>query len=217
VGLLALLLAQPQVAENLQGKVLLAIIMSLLQIVMFAVLSGDRIARVWSAVFGLPAFVAVMASVTAPGHLRDSIAIWAHALAALFFVITFALILRYVLMHEVIFDNVVGALVAYLMIGVAMGQVYVLLEVNYPESFHASENIGDALHNTHSRGAALTYFSFATLTTSGYGDIVPAKPLSRTLAWMEAVAGQFYIAVLVAGMVGIRVSRSSFALPPEKT
>ena len=132
----------------------------------------------------------------------------------LFFAITLALTLRYVLMHDVTFDNVVGALVAYLMIGVAMGQFYVLLEVNYPDSFHASANIDVELQNPHSRGACLTYFSFVTLTTAGYGDIVPAKPLSRTLAWMEAVAGQFYIAVLVAGMVGIRVSRNTLPRPP---
>ena len=49
---------------------------------------------------------------------------------------------------------------------------------------------------------ALSYYSFITLATVGYGDVTPITPLARTLAWMEAVTGQFYLAVLVAGLVG---------------
>jgi voltage-gated potassium channel len=42
----------------------------------------------------------------------------------------------------------------------------------------------------------------------GYDDVTPATPLARTLAWMEAVAGQFYLAVLVAGLVGFKVTQA---------
>ena len=47
-----------------------------------------------------------------------------------------------------------------------------------------------------------------TLATVGYGDITPTTPLARTLAWMEAVAGQFYLAILVAGLVGFKVTQA---------
>jgi hypothetical protein len=46
------------------------------------------------------------------------------------------------------------------------------------------------------------YFSFVTMTTLGYGDILPVSAIARGLAYLQAVAGQFYIAVLVAGLVG---------------
>ncbi len=46
------------------------------------------------------------------------------------------------------------------------------------------------------------YFSFVTLTTLGYGDISPSGPLAETLAYLPAVFGQMYIAVLIAGLVG---------------
>ena len=49
------------------------------------------------------------------------------------------------------------------------------------------------------------YFSFATLTTHGYGDIVPTSPISRMLASMEAITGQLYLAVLVARLVGMHI------------
>jgi hypothetical protein len=51
----------------------------------------------------------------------------------------------------------------------------------------------------------LLYFSFATLTTLGYGDIVPTSPISRMLASLEAIAGQLYLAVLVARLVGMHI------------
>jgi DNA-binding transcriptional LysR family regulator len=54
----------------------------------------------------------------------------------------------------------------------------------------------------------LTYFSFVTLATVGYGDISPVSPATRTLACMEAITGQFYLAVIVAGLVSVLVAKS---------
>ena len=48
-----------------------------------------------------------------------------------------------------------------------------------------------------------TYFSFVTLTTLGYGDFVPLTEHTRSLAWIEAMLGQLYLAVLVGGLVGV--------------
>jgi len=53
----------------------------------------------------------------------------------------------------------------------------------------------------------LTYYSFVTLTTVGYGDISPLSPATRTLAWIEAITGQFYLAVIVAGLVSTLAGR----------
>jgi len=53
------------------------------------------------------------------------------------------------------------------------------------------------------------YFSFVTMTTLGYGDILPVSATARGLAYMQAIVGQFYIAVLVAGLVGAYVSTKS--------
>ena len=58
-------------------------------------------------------------------------------------------------------------------------------------------------------GMSLTdgiYFSFVTLATLGYGDITPITPIARGLAVFEAIVGQFYLAVLVARLVGLRAA-----------
>lgn len=48
----------------------------------------------------------------------------------------------------------------------------------------------------------MIYFSFVTLTTLGYGDITPAGPVARSLAYTEAIAGQLFIAILIGSLVG---------------
>ena len=54
----------------------------------------------------------------------------------------------------------------------------------------------------------LSYYSFITLATVGYGDVTPTTPLARTLAWIEAITGQFYLAILVAGLRGVQSDAS---------
>jgi voltage-gated potassium channel Kch len=53
----------------------------------------------------------------------------------------------------------------------------------------------------------MTYFSFVTLTTLGYGDISPAKPMAEVLVVLEAITGMFYLAIIVASLVGARRDR----------
>lgn len=58
------------------------------------------------------------------------------------------------------------------------------------------------------RTAALTYFSLATITTTGYGDLVPVDPLARSLANLEAVIGQLFPATLLARIVALNLEHS---------
>jgi len=55
----------------------------------------------------------------------------------------------------------------------------------------------------------LLYYSFVTMTTLGYGDITPASGIARMLASLQAFAGQLYIAVLVARLVGLQIAAQS--------
>ena len=61
--------------------------------------------------------------------------------------------------------------------------------------------------------AALVYFSFITLSTVGYGDITPLSPPARSFAFMEAIIGQIYLAVLVARLVGLHIVYSTAGAP----
>ena len=90
----------------------------------------------------------------------------------------------------------IGALCLYLLLGVLWTILFAFVELARPAAFHYAKDVpGDALEN-------FMYYSFVTLTTLGYGDLTPVHPVARTLAYLEAVVGQLYIAVLVASLVG---------------
>ena len=96
-------------------------------------------------------------------------------------------------------NTIYASLCVYLLLGIIWSILYVLAYLHTPEAFS----------NLHGTRGELVYYSFVTLTTLGYGDIAPLTALARTLAYMEAVAGQFYLAVLVAGLVGAYVSQAA--------
>lgn len=90
-----------------------------------------------------------------------------------------------------------AALSAYLLFGVGWGIAYFLVESLRPGSVAIASTLdGTLLSNC-------IYFSFVTLTTLGYGDISPISQQARSLALVEAIAGQLYIAVLIGKLIGL--------------
>lgn len=98
-------------------------------------------------------------------------------------------------------NRLFGAISIYLLLGVIWAIVYVgILEVD-PDAFNGAE-AGPWLESI----PEFIYFSFVSLTTLGYGDISPATPVSRFVVYLQAIAGQLYLAIMVAGLVGIGIS-----------
>jgi len=110
-------------------------------------------------------------------------------------------------LRQVIFDTeisvnrLVGAISLYLMLGVLWASAYTVTELAAPGSFSGLK----AIHGGPWDSSWL-YFSFVTMTTLGYGDLLPVSALARVLAYMQAVIGQFYIAILVAGLVSAYIT-----------
>ena len=97
-------------------------------------------------------------------------------------------------------NRIVGSVCIYLLLGVLWAILYRLLFLIAPASFRGLDGSNADLET-------FTYFSFVTLTTLGYGDFVPATGTARSLAILEAMAGQLYIAILVAGLVGAYIAQ----------
>jgi hypothetical protein len=114
-------------------------------------------------------------------------------------------------------DTIKGALAIYLLLGLVFATGYIALELGAPGSFRIPEELthgtdGGAPRSGHA-GWAL-YFSYVTLTTLGYGDVSPLTPPAQMLAALEAIAGQIYLAVLIARLVGVHIAQRLTA-PPE--
>ena len=97
-----------------------------------------------------------------------------------------------------------GAICVYLLLGIVWAAGYRFLEALNPGSFSGPMGIdpetGLELPN-------YMYFSFTTLTTLGYGDIVPVTAVARSVAIIEAIAGPLYITILISQLVSKYVSR----------
>jgi len=106
-------------------------------------------------------------------------------------------------------ERIFGALCAYVFIGLLFALIYSHMEYRQPGTFATSQAVlaEDAMTESN-LFPIFTYFSFVTLTTLGYGDITPVAEHARTLAWFEALVGQLYLAVMVAGFVAVHISES---------
>jgi len=108
-------------------------------------------------------------------------------------------------------ERIFGALCAYVFIGLLFAVIYAHMEYRQPGTFATSQAIfaEDAMSESN-LFPLFTYFSFVTLTTLGYGDISPIAEHARTLAWFEALLGQLYLAVMVAGFVAVHISENMY-------
>ncbi len=107
------------------------------------------------------------------------------------------LVLRDILLDDrVTIDTIFGSIAAYILFAMFWASVYVTIERGNPGAFKIPDPSGSSL-------ADLLYFSFVTQTTLGYGDITPVGPVTRQFAGVQAMAGQLYVAILVAWLVGV--------------
>jgi voltage-gated potassium channel len=96
-------------------------------------------------------------------------------------------------------EHLYAALSAYLLMGVFLGMMYWSLEQVWPHSIIVN---GEGASQQFSLVNSI-YFSFITLATVGYGDFVPGNDIVRGLAVVEAIAGQFYLAVMIARLMSL--------------
>ena len=99
--------------------------------------------------------------------------------------------------------RITGAVAVYLMIGLIWSLAYYLVALRAPGAFNVQSSLapieGESLQSH------LFYFSFVTLTTIGYGDIVAVHPMARMLVILEGVVGQLFPAILIARLVSLQV------------
>jgi hypothetical protein len=117
-------------------------------------------------------------------------------LSIIFFTFLSIVILNHIFSEtEMNLDVIMGAICVYFAIGLIWAYTFSLLETFEPGSFDLPQGIEVKV-------AHFAYYSFVTLTTLGYGDITPMSNPARNLAVLEAMMGQLYLAVLIAGLVG---------------
>jgi hypothetical protein len=177
------------------GKGVLGISFSMILLAGVFATSYRSTMRVWIAVFAALSFSSHWMQFILSGY-------WTHiidvAFTCLFFcALGYVTIRRVFAAGEVNVYRILGAIAGYLLIGLIFANAFILIQLLSPEAFQQDD--------MHVQGVeplpALLYFSFATLTTVGYGDIAPLAPAARSLAMLEALIGQLYPAILIARLV----------------
>jgi len=103
---------------------------------------------------------------------------------------------------RVTYHRIVGTLLLYMMIGATFAGLYGTLGLLLPHPFRGMPPREDAPAVV----AHVLYFSFATLTSVGYGDVIPMHPLTRGLSNLEAVIGQLFPATVIARIVTLQLT-----------
>ena len=131
-----------------------------------------------------------------PFHLHILASAWLVIAGTLGIVVTQAVFRR----GRVTYHRIVGAILLYLLIAMAFATLFAFVGLSDKEAIK-----GITFDDDQSLASALFYMSFVTLTSTGYGDIVPIHPLARSLCNIESVIGQLYPATLLARLVTLEL------------
>jgi hypothetical protein len=199
VGLLAalvlVLFVYPYVGDGFGGTLLTALVAAIPAMATLALVDNKKVLLV-GALLGIPAIVAILVDDVGRPYAASGLgqaiplAFYAYATG----VICFDVVSR----QNVMRDALMGAVSGYLMLGYTWGVAYMTLHSIDPDSFHFTHGVSGASDASEK----LFFFSFVTLSTLGYGDIVPLTAKARSLAMLEALAGVLFLAVVVARLVG---------------
>ncbi len=197
--LLMMFLIAPLRADGVVGMEALALVLIVGLTLNSLVLSGNLVTFVMMLVaFGMNV-AAVVRRVDMPSIANIDL------LAGGWLILT--LTLGWIVVHAVFgpgrvnYHRVIGAILLYLLIALAFVPLFAFLGLVIPGAFR-----GLAMEDSPSLASSLVYFSFVTLTSTGYGDIVPVHPIARSLCNIETIIGQLYPATLLARLVTLELA-----------
>lgn len=184
-----------------------AVLVSLTLFATVLVVWRNRIAVITA----LVAFALGFATAVLRHQLPSSLAMYVDFAAKLVFLGTSTWIVGIAVFGpgQVTLHRIRGAVAIYLQVSLIFMYFYLLLLRTDPQAFAPTISLtgptGDVLWGARG-GGSMAYFSLATLTTLGYGDIVPVHPLARSLATLEALLGQLFPATILARLVTLEVA-----------
>ena len=180
------------------------VIVSLLAILLFAILfavSRKPAIRTTAILLAVLAFVTRGIDVVMPSAVLDAIALLCMV-AILFLIIGAGL--RVLFRPMVVTINTISAsLCVYILMVLLWANLYSLVDLLLPGSFAYSLDENFTMNMRDGQAIYATYYSFVTITTLGYGDILPVSPPAMALATLQAFVGQMYVAILVARLVSV--------------
>jgi voltage-gated potassium channel len=202
-ALLLLIVTGPFIEKLEYGILIESVLITLVLFSALLAIGGRRSTLVMGSILVIPALVGKWVNYFRPDLAPPEIFLAAGVLFTGYVVVhLFGFILR---APRVNVEILCTAIANYLMLGLLWAFAYSLIGGLNHDAFVVTYGTG-AGHLM--KGVNSLYFSFATLCTIGYGDIVPVSSIARMLAIMEAIAGMFYMTMLVARLVALYSSET---------
>jgi hypothetical protein len=101
---------------------------------------------------------------------------------------------------RVSYHRIIGAILVYLSVALTFSALFTIVGLLVPNAFS-----GMVLEDNPALASNVIYFSFVTLTSTGYGDVFPVHPVARSLCNLETIIGQLYPATLLARLVSLEI------------
>jgi len=201
VLILLTIVLTPFLDDFIETRILMDFFLTVIFIAIILAIRSKRSQLIIASILALPLILSTWSFYFV--ELR-SISLMTRIFGALFFGFSVINILHIVVQsEEVTKETIFAAIVAYLLIALTWSFLYMILELMIPGSFVFPDK------SFRAETMQFEYFSFVTITTLGYGDIIPLSNKASALALLEALIGQVYLVVLVAWLVGMHVSRRS--------
>jgi voltage-gated potassium channel len=208
VGLVSLFVVYPFFYQLPYANLILDLFISFLLIFSIYSFSHKRRELIISLSLALPAFVISWSKYFYTHPILTQIVM---VFRTLFFGYILCVLILGVFKAKRVTTNIIyGSICIYLLMGLTWAFIYSFLELTHPGSFSSALPEFDANSNLREGiTLRLVYYSYVTLTTLGYGDITPVTPPAQLISTLEAITGQFYLAILVARLIGMHLFAAS--------
>lgn len=200
-ALILLFLTGPYVQQLEYGRLIETALTTLVMLSAILAIGGRGGSLVAALLLALPLFASQWIHHCVPFFLPE----WIRIVAGIAFIgFVAARLLNFIFqMRKIDAESICAAISAYIMIGILWGMFYSLVELMQPGAFVFTAGPSESRAMTPMNGI---YFSFVTLATIGYGDIIPVSSTARMMAIMEATSGMFYVTVLISRLVSLYTS-----------
>lgn len=207
---LAVVLVAQSLSQGLAASSIIADVLVILAVLAVLFLVFEQTPQRLAALVAAIAAIAITgAHYVLPDRFHVPLAVAYHGLLIVFLGWALVEILRSLFAEKPIqTDDILGAVCGYLVAGAAWGNLYALSELLVPGSFSVDPAIQGELADWHGRRALFNYFSFTTISSLGYADVTPTRAPATTMVLVEVVFGQFYLAVVVAQIVSMRLAQA---------
>jgi hypothetical protein len=186
-------------------------LMSLIIIVCINVVSHSRIAIISSIVL-VPVIILGYYFLFYAIPTREFFIIHFLSISVLMIVMTSVVISSVASQEVITIDTLLGSICGYLLIGLTWSYFYLTIAAYNPNAFSYHPTNASLRDNVQH----FMYFSYVTLTTLGYGDILPMTDFAKASSWLETVTGQIYLAMWISQLVALHIAQRFRKLRRQK-